>query len=137
MRRVRRLLIPELRPGLWCRREAPPRSAAATSALNRTFDWTGSIRSASGTVLINWKHGHGPQVEGDLGTALEAIERHIAAIERDREHGATYLTTQAVRTLGDAAGTIENGPGWVEPPHQYRRPIGGGKAGDGWREECD
>ena len=38
----------------------------------------------------------------------------IAAIGQDRENGATYLMTQAVRTLAEAAATIEDGSGWSE-----------------------
>ena len=35
---------------------------------------------------------------------MEGLDRRISAIERDREHGATHLTLEALGVLGDAAG---------------------------------
>jgi len=43
---------------------------------------------------------------------VEDVDRRIAAIRHDREHGATYLTMDAVRTLGDAAATCDQGAFW-------------------------
>ena len=45
---------------------------------------------------------------------MEDVERRIAAIGADREHGAAYLTREAVRTLGFAAAACRPGPGWSE-----------------------
>ena len=45
---------------------------------------------------------------------MEDVERRIGAIGANRDHGATYLTQEAVRTLGRAATACPPGPGWSE-----------------------
>ena len=52
------------------------------------------------------------ELAGDPGPAAEDVELRIDAIERDTEHGAAFLTAEAVRALGDAARAYDAGAGW-------------------------
>lgn len=44
---------------------------------------------------------------------MEEVDRRIVAIERDYEHGATYLTMEAVRALAAAASACPPDDGWA------------------------
>jgi translation initiation factor 2B subunit (eIF-2B alpha/beta/delta family) len=48
-----------------------------------------------------------------VGETVEAVGRRIAAIRRDREHGATFLAVEAVRVLGEVALAGGPEPEWM------------------------
>ena len=45
---------------------------------------------------------------------MDDVDGRIAAIQRDREHGATFLAMEALRVLGDAAKGCEPGTDWSD-----------------------
>ena len=44
----------------------------------------------------------------------EGLEQRIAAVERDSEHGAGFLTREAVTILGSAASSLPDDSGWAD-----------------------